>query len=363
MTQSDEILLKLVRFAIGTERELSIPDTADWDKVVESAYNQAIPAIVADGIQKLYDAYPGLDIQLDKPEKEELKYELFASSMSLEQDYDHLCSVISDISSVLNNAEIRMMVLKGYGLSLYYPVPSHRPVGDIDIYTFGKWHEADALMKSKYNVKVDESNPHHTVFKLKGLTIENHVSFLNNYSHKANRAVEEKLEILADSCRDTVTVNNGEIVVPTPQFNALFLLRHAAGHFATEKLSVRQILDWALFVQKNTAKIDWPLLLKDAKESNMHLFLACLNSACVSLLGFDQTLFPTLKLNRKLEKRFAEDIMCPEFESEIPSRKRRIRYAWVKSRRFWTNRWKYRIVYDEPLAVSFWNLAINRIKN
>lgn len=36
-----------------------------------------------------------------------------------------------------------MMVLKGYGLSLNYLKPSHRPCGDIDIWLFGKQKEAD----------------------------------------------------------------------------------------------------------------------------------------------------------------------------------------------------------------------------
>lgn len=41
---------------------------------------------------------------------------------------------------------IKMMLLKGYGLSQYWPKPNHRPVGDMDIYLGGCWQQADRLV-------------------------------------------------------------------------------------------------------------------------------------------------------------------------------------------------------------------------
>lgn len=73
-----------------------------------------------------------------------------------------------------------MMLLKGYGLSICWPVPEHRPVGDIDIYlgladsgcAFGHkniWKEADKVVSEKLGIKVDNTHHHHSIYFLKVL--------------------------------------------------------------------------------------------------------------------------------------------------------------------------------------------------
>lgn len=42
---------------------------------------------------------------------------------------------------------------------------------------------------------------------------------------------------------------------------------------------------------------------------------------------------------------------------------KKIRYGIGKSLRWWNNRWKYRMVYNENLLESFLWLSINRIKH
>lgn len=61
-----------------------------------------------------------------------------------------------------------MMVLKGYGLSKNYPVPNHRPCGDMDIYLFGDQEKADKLIAEELGIKIDNSHHHHTVFQFQG---------------------------------------------------------------------------------------------------------------------------------------------------------------------------------------------------
>lgn len=63
---------------------------------------------------------------------------------------------MTDLARLYANNGIRMMVVKGYGLSLDWPVPNHRPVGDLDIYNFGKWKEADVLVAKECCIKEDD---------------------------------------------------------------------------------------------------------------------------------------------------------------------------------------------------------------
>lgn len=85
---------------------------------------------------------------------------------------------------------ISMMVLKGYGLSLNYPVPNHRPSGDIDIYLFGEQERADKQLQEELGIKVDKSH-HHTVFCFQEETVENHYDFLNIHLRRSNVSIEK----------------------------------------------------------------------------------------------------------------------------------------------------------------------------
>lgn len=56
---------------------------------------------------------------------------------------------IRELADFYKQHNKRMLLLKGYGCSLCYPKPEHRPTGDIDIFLFGQLDEADALVEKE----------------------------------------------------------------------------------------------------------------------------------------------------------------------------------------------------------------------
>lgn len=56
----------------------------------------------------------------------------------IENTYRRQERAIARLAAFYREHAIPMMLLKGYGLSLFYPVPEHRPCGDIDIWLFGR---------------------------------------------------------------------------------------------------------------------------------------------------------------------------------------------------------------------------------
>lgn len=82
-----EVLFKLVRIALGKEEDFSLPCGIDWRKVVDLSYEQGVAAIAVDGLQRLYELHPSLELELDKPEFEGLKYEWFSSVFQAETDF------------------------------------------------------------------------------------------------------------------------------------------------------------------------------------------------------------------------------------------------------------------------------------
>ena len=150
-----------------------------------------------------------------------------------------------------------------------------------------------------------------------------------------------------------VSVGEATVYIPSADFHALFLLRHSASHFAAERITLRHLLDWRYFLEKESAKIDWQALYNIAVKTNMHHFLNCMNAICIDHMGLSKEYIPEFGRHPKLETRVWNEILQPEFNLPRP-----IHCGYIASwnymlRRWWANRWKHRIVYNESLAKTF----------
>ena len=337
-----------------------MPEGADWPALVALAKEQGVAAVAYDGLQKCYEADSSLSLPLDR-ELKQVKYDWFGIVLQGEIDDVEYRRSISEFATFYGELGIPMMLLKGYGLSLNYPVPAHRTSGDIDIYLFGRWKEADKAVADKLGIKVDNSHHHHSVFRLGRWSVENHYDFVNVHAHRSNLSIETELKGRASDRNIECVVDGTRVLLPNPDFNALFLLKHAASHFASTRLSLRQVLDWLLFVRQCGAEVDWPWLYEILRKENMARFANSLAAIGVECFGMDPALFHEIEEDKALVQRVLGDILEPEFkESEKGDL---LSALWVKSRRWWKNRWKHRICYSDSLVSSFlWSLHAKFLK-
>lgn len=342
MNQSQETLIKLVRMGIGHSKMCSIPKVVDWHEVFRLAQKQGVVAIALDGLNKVHDE---LCMVLDSM-PQMLRLEWIGYVLQYEQRYAVYEKIIRDLAEFYRKHGIRMMVLKGYGLSLNYPVPNHRPCGDLDIYLFGDQEKADKLVVEELGIKIDNSHHHHTVFRFQGEAVENHYDFLNVHARKSNKRMEAKLKEIAN-----VNLNlDDSIVLPSVEFNAIFLLRHCAAHFASTEMTVRQVLDWGFFMEKHHREIKWDEYIPYIKQEGMYRFYNLLGLFCMSHLGFDASIFHGLYSDGLIE-RFSNEILEPEFKDRENGRL--LHSLSVKPRRWWHNRWKNRLCYPDSAWEEF----------
>lgn len=362
MTLEKETLLYLVRLGLGNSSDCQLDlDSVDWKALCKSANKQGLSSIVFDGLQVLYESLEGRELSLDKPEYTELKRKWFGFCVSVEKKYKSYLESLERLAEFYQVNNVPMMLLKGYGLSLNYPAPSHRQPGDIDIYLWDNWQKADRLVTEKLGISVDNSHHHHSVFQFENYMVENHYDFVNVHSHNSNKKVEEIFKNLAeDKSRavEHILPNGAKIYFPSPDLNALFVLRHCACHFAAEAMNLRQLLDWALFVDKHHSEVDWKLFWSESEKMGMVLFVLCVNAIAVEQLGFDAEIFNTPKKyagfvegNRVLVNRVLEDILQPK--SYDAKGKNVISYIWIRLKCWWHNRWKHKIVYNDSLFSTF----------
>lgn len=351
MTRSNELFFLLLRLGLNTasnkdkeQASLLFQGKTDWNALFRMATKQGVQTIAYDGLKRMLDE--GIILSEQGPART-LRLQWAGNVLQAEEHYAKQKELIERLALLYATQGIDLMILKGYGISLCYPIPEHRTCADIDIWLFGRQREADRLVQQRYSVEIDEEYNYHTTFYLDGILIENHFHFLNIQTHHSNRKIEERLQAMVQKLpEETTQVDEATVYLPPANFSALFLLRHAAAHFAAIGIGVRYLVDWALFVQKYHRQIDWKELERISKEENMHRFLYCMNAFAIDCLGIDPALIPAFPRDSALEERVLHDILYPRFPKR-PPKGNILQVSWFKLRRWWCYRWKHGIVYRE----------------
>lgn len=363
MEKENKLLLALLRIVVKKQADESIPSDVDWEKLMNIATTQVVPVVVLDGLQYYHSIHPDYIpfASLGLSNKPQTRMRWIGQVMAFEKMYAIHERAMTDLARLYTSKGIRMMVLKGYGLSLDWPIPNHRAVGDLDIYNFGKWKGADAFIAEQLGIKIDDGHEHHTVFYFHGVAVENHYDFINTKAHRDAPKIEAHLKTLAEKDFREIEIEGIKIYLPSADFNAIFLMRHMGQHFAGEYLNLRQILDWGFFIQAHHEEIDWNDIIGFLKDMGIYTFFNQINAICVDYLGFSEKDFPTIRRNQELEKRILMDILSPEFDEKKPNGSL-FTVVWFKLRRWWANKWKHQLVYNDNLPSIFATLALSHLK-
>lgn len=356
MIVEEEALFALLRLGLSLESNCNnntdiytLLDCKKWRNIFQLSIQQGVNAIAADGLQLLLENPNNKELlkSLDVAPLKLQKMQWLGSSLTIERIYEQHKHVMSELAAFYRTYGIKMLVAKGYGLSLNYPVPNHRPLGDIDIWLFGEQKRGDNALSEK-GVKIDYGHHHHTIFNYKGVTIENYSDFLCVPGHRKNASYERLLKRLAYEESVRSEINGEEIYYPSANFNALFILKHSATHFASTEMNLRQLLDWGTFVLKHGKDVDWNFVVKVTKQYNLYHFMNCQNALCVDYLGFPLDVFPAFERNKELETRVLNDILSPEFNKKAPEGF--LKGLLFKYERWRANVWKHKITFPESLT-------------
>lgn len=339
---------------------------AAWEGIFRLASAQGVCAIALDAVD-------GQDDRKSPRPPEGLLLRWIGRTAATERAYAEHLERVATLAGFYGRHGIRMLLLKGYGCSLCYPVPEHRPPGDADIYLFGRKDEADALAEKELGVRVHRKYHKHSTFSFNGVEVENHAKFIDDESHRSNVRFERVLMRTLDEY-PCVASPLDNVLLPSPTFNALFLLRHTGEHFASGGITLRHILDVGTFFRSCHSGIDWNFVFTVYGRERMLAFFNGIATVCVNRLGFPPECFTSddgrfsYAEDAALAERILADIIRKKERLQmstagIRTAGQKLRYAVAKTRRWWRNRWKYRLVYDESLAESFLWLTRNRLKN
>ncbi len=328
LNKCEQMLFALLRAALH-ERDAEVSffqcsSEEEWKRCYRLAACQGVRALAWDGLLRLpTELRPPCSVKL-----------VWAADVErYEKKYLRYVEAVDGLSRFYARHGISVLQLKGVGFSALYPVPSHREGGDIDLYAYsadpnrmsdGEANRlADDLMR-RQGVDVDtEHSPKHSLFYYQGIPVENHKTFLNVEDSEA--AVEAEKILRAHLNPRLTTLAGGQVLTPSPAFNALFIAFHAAQHYG-DGLALHHLCDWACLSERHGS-----CLPEGMTDRRFLRFFSALTLLSNRLLG---TEIPVAgEAPEALAQAIMKEILRPRYGKEVPA-KSRMGILLYKTRRF-----------------------------
>ena len=263
--------------------------------------------------------------------------------------------VQQEIVDIMAHHGIETLVLKGTNTARHYPAPQLREFKDLDLYFYDKHDEADRVAREVLKVEVSNDAHHHSKYNYRGVTVESHYNFLNTHYPPSNRRYEALLKELIST-----SDSHSSFITHHSSFEILFLLRHMACHFAASRITLRDLVDWALTCQALEDKVDWTLVNKTIEDYGMTDFVAVLNTIATQCLNvsisYSLNVLQSQCLDVSLVHMVEHDLLYGSEEADNKADGLE-RLGW-KLRRWRALAWKRRMVFnDSPLRLLLTSLT------
>ena len=351
---SEKMLFALLRASLHQQEVETVyfqqATEEDWLKCYRLAVHQGVSSIAWSGIERLPTKYnPPLNVKLSWALRENEQIE----------EYRKQCHAANDLTKLLAQHNIATVILKGIGLSRFYPIPAQRECGDIDIYTYSadktKMTDeeanrmADELILKQGAIMGISSSKKHSNFSFNGVAFENHSMFLHEAECQTTAKAEQWLKKHIDT--QVVELLDGEckIEVPSIIFDSVFVPIHAAHHYGMG-LSLKHLCDWTLLLQQKDMNHSF-----EFEDKYFKLTITTLTQLCNQYLGMT---IP-IKGDYKMANKMMQEILHPPYYRKKPTGGFFKKQWFQLQNRIHIFKLKHRL-----LGVSFWGKIwklLNRI--
>ncbi len=291
----------------STIDETIFEGVVDWKKILQLSHSQTVAPIVFDGIQGLVNT---------RCEKRALM-EWISITQKIESRNNQLNKSLGYFVNTYRKVGLDPVVIKGQCIAKYYNNPRHRQPGDIDFYFSNGYEISNEIVAKLPNARESEATTYHKAFNIGGISIENHLRFVDFYSHKNKKTWDNVLGLLENNMYEIVKIeilDGEEIEVKTfsPQLNSIYLFLHLQHHLLQTGIGMRQVCDWACLWYAKEKKIDKELFLKVVDMLPIRRSMTALAWIVENYLGLPKGIIPLDTTSKQACKDGAfllEDIM------------------------------------------------------
>lgn len=253
MTDIQNKFFQILRCAINGDIEVPQLSVTEWKQIYGIAQKQSLLAVIFRALER---ATPPAHDDAERDVFGMLVLEWLGNVRVIERINRNVSANVIKISEKFSQDKFQSCLLKGQGNGLLYPQPNSRTPGDIDIlirprkYDLGKRSVIADVTKTIEYVRLQypdtKASYHHIEYpRFNGTEVEVHYrpSFMFNFIFNS-RLQEFYAENADEQFHNRTEMADGEIAVPTPEFNKVFLLSHIYNHLFNEGIGLRQLLDY-----------------------------------------------------------------------------------------------------------------------
>lgn len=348
--KTSHTILQLLRRAISGRTE-GVEDWANtnWQALYATSRQHGITAIVWHQLQELIS---NGEIPAEQLPDRAVKLSWAVSAENIVKKYRKQERLSAELAEIYAKQGISTIVLKGLAISGYYPTAEHRECGDLDCFLLGR--DNDSVPTPRYaegnriakeaGAKVEEDFYKHSHINFRGMMVENHAFCTAIRGSRSRKEFERHLQQLLIT-QATTPIANSLLLRPCADFNALFLTAHSFGHYLTEGIKLRHIVDWTLLLKAEQDNIDWVNFYAWCDRMHYTKFAEVMTAIAVEYLGLEIT-NPVVRYHSTLTKRVIEDVMHSNRSiHNIKASKAKKRMLIIRSRLF--GGWRYRDIYEK----------------
>lgn len=342
---AQELLFKLLRVGLGldTEGREMIVGVPDWRAVYAEAAAQGVLAVAWSGVEQLIAEGR---LSAEQLPSRDVKLAWAINAERIEKRYKNQLALSNELASIFAERGVDTFVLKGFAVSRYYPEPSHRECGDLDCFLGGDYERGNVIAEQA-GATVERDFYKHSHISYRGLMVENHQFCTAIRGEQRRKPFERHLQQLLHSA-PRIYAENSKLILPSADFNALFLTNHSLEHFLSEGIRLRHILDWALLLKHEQMAIDWAAFYEQCERRGLTTFANTMNSLAERYVGVE-LLHPALQRDERYLERVLEDAHCTSraiFNRKVSAMQSRM--LLVKNRL--SALWKYHKIYRRSMV-------------
>lgn len=354
---SDRLFASLKTGLLGKQIDkvlLPLQQNEEWKELFNISGQHGVLAIT-------YDVVSQLPKEQQPPR--ELKLQWALSAEKIKGRYNKQRQLAMELADAFAKEGINTYVLKGLAISGYYPTPEYRECGDLDCYIatteeddkFVCRYEDGNKIAESVGAKVERDFYKHSHINYKGLMVENHAFCTAIRGSKDRKALERHLQHLL-ATQPSTPIEGSHLLRPCADFNALFLTAHSFGHFLTEGIKLRHVLDWAYLLKAEQDNIDWKSFYAWCDRMHYTKFVDALTAISVKHLGLIIT-NSEIHQQSDLADKVLDDILNSNHSiHNTGASKFRKRLMIIRNKLF--GGWKYRELYEKSAIIDTMQMVL-----
>ena len=247
MFKCDDNLLSLLRYSLSQTCDFTVHPTAEeWQQLYAEAVRQSVVGVTFDGVNRLRGGQrPPLPLMAQ-----------WAAEAEAIRGLNRLLTAESArLTRLFEGEGHATAILKGQANARYYPEPSLRQPGDIDIWVSGGQERVTALLR-RLGMADDETAVCYQHLHLppnsEGIEVEVH--FHPSPSHTLPRCNQRLQEYLEELLAGDVPLCDEGFRVPPLCFALVMQLAHIRHHLRGEGIGLRQLTDYYLLLRHSTVE-------------------------------------------------------------------------------------------------------------